>query len=170
MVIIQARLRYISLFSIPIQRRWRFLLDNHSVANTQDNDGNTPLHCAEDHEIVRLLLEDGGANPNIPNEAGICAIHLAVRRRDYKSLKALIDHRASVNVADDESWRTPLHLIAQENEISCRENIIQIDEMSTIGKIAQLLCQVKSPSTPDLNYQDKDGNTPLHFAAMLDND
>ena len=53
------------------------LLDNQSVANAQDFDGNTPLHCAEDYEIVQILLDEGNANPNIPNCAGICALHLA---------------------------------------------------------------------------------------------
>ena len=35
------------------------------------------------------------------------------------------------------------------------------------GPIAELLCEAKVPSFPDLNYQDRDGNSPLHHAASL---
>ena len=147
------------------------LLDNQSVANAQDFDGNTPLHCAEDYEIIQLLLHEGNANPNIPNIAGICALHLATQRRDYKSIELLIKNGANVNVADDERWHTPLHLIAQIDKDTNRTSKSKYtDEMSITGRIAEIICRAQTPSVPDLNYQDRDGNTPLHFAAMLDTD
>lgn len=141
----------------------QFLLKNHSVANTQDNDGNTPLHYAESSEMVRVLLETGNANPNIPNEAGVCAIHVVVRRRDVESTKLLINHRVNVNVADDSNWWTPLHLISQPIGDQLSKEEIQ----SRTIDIAQALLSVQIPSTVEIDYMDKDGNTPLHHAAVL---
>lgn len=142
----------------------KYLLQNHSVANTQDDDGNTPLHYAEASEMVQILLEIGKANPNIPNEAGICAIHVAIRRRDVESVKLLIQYRANVNVADNNmKWWTPLHLISQPINF---ERSGAETHFSTI-EIAQALLEVQRPHAAEVNYQDKDGNTPLHHAAVL---
>ena len=144
----------------------KFLLQNQSVANTQDDDGNTPLHYAEDSSMVKLLLETGKANPNIPNESGICAIHVVVRKRDVDSVKLMIEHGANVNAADDRKWLTPLHLIAQPyysekpGQTGCDVN------QRTIA-IAKLLLEAKFPDTADVDYQDKEGNTPLHHCAVL---
>jgi len=140
-----------------------FLLENHSVANAQDKDGNTALHFAESAAIVKLLLEAGSANPNIPNGEGFCALHVATQRRDVDSVRILLEYKANVNVADDKRWLTPLHLITQQR--SYNENEMQ-DNLPTI-EIARLLCETKTPCRVDINYQDKDGNTPLHHAACL---
>jgi len=149
-----------------------FLLKNDSVvANTQDNDGNTPLHYAKSAPFVRLLLEIGRANPNIPNQRGFCAIHVAVQRRDVESIKCLLSHGANPNVADDVKWLTPLHLIAQETihdanvrtKMSPREKQIS----SSVVEIARLFCGAKLQTPLDMNYQDRDGNAPLHHCSIL---
>jgi len=151
-----------------------FLLQsNDVVANTQDNHGNTPLHYAKHVSLVNLLLERGMANPNIPNERGFCAIHVAVQRRDVESVKCLLSHFANVNVADDYKWLTPLHLAAQDtiHDSSSRCNMPskELQSRSPAVEITRLLCAVKKPYPADLNYQDKDGNTPLHHASILQN-
>lgn len=136
-----------------------FLLQNDSVANTQDDAGNTPLHYASNCTAVKLLLEVGGANPNIPNNVGYSAIHVAVQRRDVQSVKLLLNHSAKVNVADNIKWLTPLHLIAQENSLKSDENSGE--------KILEIARVLSDGTGADLNYQDKAGNTPLHHAAVL---
>lgn len=141
----------------------KFLLQNQSVANMQDDDGNTPLHYAESSEMVKLLLDVGKANPNIPNEAGITAIHVAVRRRDLSSVKLLLDCRANVNAADDNKWLTPLHLIAHSINFDRPTEDFHLRTM----QIAKALLAAQLPSVPDVDYQDKDGNTPLHHASVL---
>jgi ankyrin repeat protein len=143
-----------------------FLLQNQSVANTQDYDGNTPLHYAESGAMVKVLLDVGKANPNIPNESGICAIHIAVRRRDVQSVKLLIENRANVNVADDTKWMTPLHLISQPINFG-RSGQSGLDLNSSATEIAKILLAAKVPFPADVDYQDKDGNTPLHHASVL---
>jgi len=66
------------------------LISKGAVVNAQDNDGETPLHLADNHSVTEVLLKKGRANPNIPNVDGICAIHLAVQRRDVDSVRALL--------------------------------------------------------------------------------
>lgn len=139
----------------------KLLLSNHAIVNTQDFAGNTALHYADSHDMGLLLLEKG-SSPNIPNGKGLCALHLAVQRRDFASVKLLLSHGADVNNADDECWYTPLHLISHPES-----STVGGREMSLRGPIAELLCEAKAPSAPDLNYQDRDGNTPLHHAASL---
>ena len=139
----------------------KLLLSNHAIVNTQDFAGNTALHYADSPDMCCLLL-DKGSSPNIPNGKGLCSLHLAVQRRDFPSVKLLLSHGADVNNADDECWYTPLHLISHPDSSSvCRMGT------SLRGPIAELLCEAISPATPDLNYQDRDGNTPLHHAASL---
>ncbi len=144
-----------------------FLLKNDSVvANTQDNDGNTPLHYAKNSSFVKLLLEVGRANPNIPNERGFCAIHVAVQRRDVESVRHLLSYSANPNVADDVKWLTPLHLVAQET-IHDTNARTKKRKVSPVVEIARIFCDKKLHSLPDMNYQDKDGNTPLHHSSIL---
>ncbi|KAL7539558.1 hypothetical protein ACHAXR_009391, partial [Thalassiosira sp. AJA248-18] len=138
----------------------RILLAHDAVANTQDFSGNTALHYSDSAEMTQILLE-GGISPNIPNGDGLCSLHLAVKRRDFISVKHLLLHKADVNNADDEFWYTPLHLVAHA------DTPLANSSRSLRGPIAELLCEAKVPSLPDLNYQDRDGNSPLHHAASL---
>mmetsp|Transcript_27367 Transcript_27367/g.49711 ORF Transcript_27367/g.49711 Transcript_27367/m.49711 type:complete len:1885 (-) Transcript_27367:34-5688(-) len=147
------------------------LLANNAVANTQDNGGNTPLHFAKDKSMIQLLVEVGGANTNIPNSEGLCVLHLAVQRRDFFAVRYLVDHGADINAADDTRWYTALHFIAQPPEPLPLSTAIELsnqrNRMTVSGEIAKILCSAKSPSQPDMDYQDRDGNTPLHHAAVL---
>merc|ERR1712086_645037 len=109
--------------------------------------------------MTRLLL-DGGINPNIPNENGTNSLHLAIKRCDFLSVKHLLLHGADANNADDNYWYTSMHLVAQPSSPLANPT------SSLRGPIAELLCESKV-SVPDLNYQDRVGNTPLHHAASL---
>ena len=111
-----------------------------------------------------LLLEIGRANPSIPNNDGLSALHVAVGRLDVASVQLMLQHNADVNVADNSDWLTPLHLVA---------SIVGSEESDDKAKrprarIANLLCAVTLPSAADLTIQDKNGNTPLHNVAVLE--
>lgn len=143
------------------------LLENQSVSNAQDHDGNTPLHYATCQFITDLLLKYN-ANPNIPNSIGIRPLHTAVQRRDLDSVIYLLDNNAYVQVADDESWMTPLHMVMKEESYNAKDHTQKINESTTV-QIAKLLCNAVGTCKADINYQDRNGNTPLHFASILAN-
>ena len=149
-----------------------------AVANAQDNGGNTPLHYAGTADFVGLLIDEGRACPNIPNLRGLTALHIAVGRGDVGSVRCLIERGADVTAADDVRWRTPLHLVAMECDYdgAFKHGAIELElEISpsgrtfttAAGQMARDLCNATSPNEPDLNYSDRDGNTPLHNAAVL---
>jgi ankyrin repeat protein len=142
----------------------RTLIAKGAVVNAQDEDGETPLHLAENPDVTEVLLKKGRANPNIPNVDGICAIHLAVQRRDIDSVRHLLRHGADVNCADNIRWFTPLHLIA----LPARHDTDESPDDDLRTRIAQLLCGSMGPEAPDLDYQDSQSNAPLHYAAQLE--
>jgi ankyrin repeat protein len=144
----------------------RILIENGAIVNTQDFDGDTPLHLAEGAPMTTLLLEEGKANPNIPNIDGICALHIAVQRRDAGSVRMLLQHGAKVDTADNEKWLTPLHMAALPDKTDQVE--IEDARMRARTIIANLLCSGNSGSNPVLNDQDHEGNSPLHYAAQIE--
>lgn len=140
------------------------LIAKGAVVNAQDDDGETPLHLAENAAMMEILLKKGHANPNIPNVDGICALHLAVQRRDIDSVRVLVMHNANVNNADNIRWFTALHLIA----LPARSEVDEQAEEDVRCRIAQLLTGVYGLHNPDVNYQDSEGNAPLHYAVQLE--
>jgi len=134
-----------------------------AVVNAQDDDGETPLHLSESPAVTALLVKKGRANPNIPNVDGICAIHLAVQRRDIDSVRILLRNGANVNNADNVRWFTPLHLVA----LPARHERDEKPQEDVCTRIAQLLCGPYGAVKPDLDYQDSQSNSPLHYAAQL---
>jgi ankyrin repeat protein len=141
----------------------RELFEKGAVANAQDLSGNTPLHVAKGTAMVKVLLERGKANPNIPNIDGICALHNSVERLDVGSVRLLLNNSAKVDVADNTHWFTPLHLALLTSEK------IDLVDAETIQRsramIVDLLCGDRFEF--DMNYQDSEGNTPLHYAVQL---
>lgn len=140
------------------------LISRGAVVNAQDDDGETPLHLAENAAMTDLLLTKAKANPNIPNVDGICSIHLAVQRRDIDSVRVLLMKNADVNNADNIRWFTALHLIA----LPARTEGTSKEQSELRVRIAQLLTGPFGQDPPDLNYQDSEGNSPLHYAVQID--
>jgi ankyrin repeat protein len=140
------------------------LIEKGAVVNAQDDDGETPLHLAENSRMISFLLREGKANPNIPNIDGICALHLAVQRRDLDSVRVLVTNNANVNNADNIRWFTALHLIALFSE----KDAVKDKAIDNRSRIAGLLTGDFGNTQADLNYQDIEGNSPLHYAVQLE--
>ncbi len=139
----------------------RELLDRSAVSNSQDFYGNTPLHLSTEVDVAQLLLEQGKANPNIPNLDGISALHSTVERLDVESVQLLLKHNAKVDVADHTSWLTPLHMaLLPSNQTDSKMN------QGSRTKIVELLCG--ELLDVNVNEKDVDGNTALHFCAQLE--
>lgn len=89
------------------------LLENRSLLNLQDHDGNTPLmHAAFylDAKAISALLE-GGADPNIRNNAGSTALILAAG--SVEKVRLLLEHGADPN-ASSNAGNTPLIVAAYQ--------------------------------------------------------
>ncbi len=148
----------------------KLLLEHGAIVNSQDDEGETPLHLSSSASMMMFLLEEGiGANANIPNVDGVCLLHLAVQRRDIESVRGLLRHSADVNSADNIRWFTPLHLVALPARNAAGDDISEDtdDARDVRVRIAQLLCGATNAIDPDLNYQDIEGNTPLHYAVQI---
>jgi len=140
------------------------LLGRSAVSNSQDFFGNTALHLSNGADVAKLLLEQGKANPNIPNIDGICALHNTVERLDVESVRLLLKHNAKVDVADNTSWLTPLHMALLPST-----QIVNSDGNANHGartEIVDLLCG--EHLEVNVNEKDHDGNTALHFCAQLE--
>ena len=71
----------------------QYLVTHGAVVDQPDVNGTTPLHCAcifGQVAIVRTLLTEGGADPNIPDYFG-CFPRDSARMRGYHSIVELID-------------------------------------------------------------------------------
>ena len=71
----------------------QYLVTHGAVVDQPDVNGTTPLHCACNFgqvAIVRTLLIEGGADPNIPDYFG-CFPRDSARMRGYHSIVELID-------------------------------------------------------------------------------
>jgi ankyrin repeat protein len=142
-------------------RAARILIEQGAIVNTQDNLGQTPLHLAFGAPMTSLLLELGNANPNIPNMDGLCALHLSVQRFDVGSVRYLLKNNAKVDTADNIRWFTALHVAALPD--GNRDEV----KMKARRMIVDLLCNTTEVK-PDVNDQDNEGNTPLHYAVQIE--
>jgi len=77
-----------------------FFAAEHDV-NAVDNNGIAPIMYANDHEMVKLLV-DHGADVDILDSSGRSPLWYAVERNDIESLKLFISNGASPNVAGDD--------------------------------------------------------------------
>jgi ankyrin repeat protein len=85
------------------------LIENGTDVNTQNKDGETPLHkaCEKDHlDIVKFLIENG-ADVNIKNEKGRAPLHIASYESHLDIVKLLIENGADVNI-EDSNGNNPL--------------------------------------------------------------
>lgn len=69
-------------------------LDAKSVVNNQDKFGFTLLHCTTILQFPSLVaqLVQYGANPNLPDNTGNTAFFYAVKNRDQRMIKLLVDY------------------------------------------------------------------------------
>ncbi|KAK1762661.1 ankyrin repeat-containing domain protein [Phialemonium atrogriseum] len=122
------------------------LVESGAPSNGVNNKGYTPLAAAircGNMEAARYLFEERRENINVcsPNFGGV--VLLAVIQGDIELLKFVIQHQASLDVADN-LGRRPIH-------VATRTSKDHVSELVRAGA--------------ELNVRDNYGRSPVHFAA-----
>ncbi|XP_019858946.1 PREDICTED: ankyrin-1-like [Amphimedon queenslandica] len=140
------------------------------------NDGRTPFLIAvyfNQLEVIKYLISKK-CNLSATNDAGSGAVHISVKKGHLNVLKYLIDNNYCNPNATEHQDRTPLHVAVSANEYEILEYLLSksIPSMSVVW-----LREIKLDSPHDIynnphnavliNEQDKDGNTPLHYACVI---
>ena len=101
--------------------------------------------------VVKILLYKGGDIDFVKtakDEDGKAVLHLAAMRGLNDSVEWILDRGADINIRTFIKKRTPLMLAAENDHIST------------------VLLLIKRGASLSVNYQDEDGRTALHFAAL----
>ncbi|KAI4894272.1 hypothetical protein NFI96_016299 [Prochilodus magdalenae] len=120
-----------------------------------DRDGRTAVHLAAntgDDSMLKMLLGLLGERHthliNTADFSGMYPVHLAVRKGGERCLRVLVDAGAKINMPEQKSGCTALHLAVKEN----------------LFKVA---CTLITELKADVNACTFGGNSPLHLAASL---
>ena len=168
------------------------LLTQHGLTSqllSTDDDGNIPLHCAAlggNKTILKSLITKYECPVECRNHRGQTPLHCACVKGHDKIVKLLVTtYEADVN-ARDENDCTPLHIAAQlghrkvvlcmVNEFGCSlitrgnngKNVLHYTCQYGHTRLFETLLLQCSPDW--LSICDDDGNTPLHCAALGDNE
>lgn len=94
------------------------LLQHSAVANLQDHEGNTALHCALTMETAEILLRSAfKTNPNIPNRRGQTPLHVAAANGNVGIVDLLIRSGCQQDIVDDQG-QTAFHVAAANGHTS----------------------------------------------------
>ena len=124
-----------------------YIQDHHDVLSQTDKDGLSPLHYAcmlGKGDITRVLLGEGGLNPNCQTEHGTTPLHFAARNGRRDCVQLLIEFKATLNISDERKW-APLHY-------ACFGGQLEAAEVLTNNKA-------------NLNMATDEGYTPLHLCC-----
>jgi cytohesin len=127
----------------------------------KNNNGDIPLHLASqvsnDENVFNKLLESQKSiTINARNKNDQTPLHLACDAGEFKNALILIQNGATVNVIDNKK-KIPLHYLMTNTVF------ISIGESDFKDLVLHLL----KGNEEYVNFQDNDGNTPLHSSTIL---
>nr|POE55505.1 ankyrin repeat-containing protein [Quercus suber] len=123
-----------------------------STIDQEDDLGWTPLHIAAqlgNEKYVKLLLENGNSPAYEKNKEGLSALHIAAKKGNVNVMKELITTCPDIYEFLDPKGQTALHVAAESGEKEAVEFFLKRPEFESL-----------------INEQDKEGNTPMHLAAI----
>lgn len=131
----------------------QILLEHSANISMVNRAKSTPLHQASYWERIKvvqnLLKQKQKPNINAQDSDGDTALHLAIYKDCGEVVQILLEHDASVTIANN-NIHTPLHLASSFEQA---------------GVVQKLL---KHKAKPDIDAQDSDGDTALHLALYKD--
>jgi ankyrin repeat protein len=104
------------------------LLNMTSDINAQNDNGETPLHCAiicDNTECSKILLDQPDINVEIQTTVNMTPLHLAIIHENFTVVEALLNKSANPNTSTFHS-ETPLHLANIIENVEIREKIINM--------------------------------------------
>ena len=119
-----------------------------------DKNGWTPFHYAAyfgNTEVVNMVLENNISLAHKMDKEGMSALHIAAMRGYGGAMRALITKCPNTCELLDNKGRTALHLAVEHG----KKNAVKV--------LLQTLT-----FQDHINEQDKEGNKPLHVAAIND--
>ena len=108
----------------------RLLVEHDLVVMAQDRNGWTPLHLAVKHgsvDLVRLLIENHGADATASDNNGWTPLHLAVKHGSVDLARLLIEnYGANATTRDNNGW-TPLHFAMQQGNVDLTRLLVTVE-------------------------------------------
>jgi len=157
----------------------KLLLSKGADAHVQDSKGATPIAYATTEEKYQLL-KDAGADINATDADGNTALHYLAKRGYGPSVAFMIKLGARVNIRNNH-YETALHCVIggcnfnKKNMYALLDAGVEIEAQNDENETALHLTAVESndiatnalcQNNANVLAQDKNGNTPLHLAAM----
>lgn len=128
---------------------------NREMIKKVDALGWTPLHYAAfrgNLEATKVLMQYDSSASYILDNSGMSALHVAAYAGHTKLMEELILGRPDICDLVDDKGRTALHAAVLGAQVKVVEYILKKRQFVAI-----------------INEADKDGNTPLHLAAIQQN-
>lgn len=119
-------------------------------ANATNAEGRRILACcalSSAHDCIKFLLKNGHVTEiNHTDSKDQTALHLACKVGSKKCAQLLLDAGANPSITDKDG-NTPLLIACMNNQTACAEILVL-------------------RTNPDINHQNNEGNTAMHYAAL----
>ena len=129
------------------------MLEKFPDANLEaDDSGRIPLHYAAHFgnvDVVELFLQKNNSIAYEKDNEGMCALHISAREGNVDVMRAIIKKCPDTCELLDDKHRTALHLAVESGSINAVNLFLETVAFQDL-----------------INEQDKNGNTPLHLAAL----
>ena len=135
----------------------RKVMEKYPFTIKQGDDlGWTPLHIAAqlgNEKYVKLLLENDNSPSYVKNNEGLSTFHIAAKEGNVNVMEELITTSPDIYELLDNKGQTALHTAAESGNHKAVSFFLTRPEFEGL-----------------INEQDKEGNTPMHLAAIKGHD
>ncbi len=102
---------FVAVVANDIKEVERILLKDKNLVDIRNEEGRTPLHYANEHGMVEILLTHG-ADVHARDKKGKTPLHYA---NEHGMVEILLTHGADIH-ARDKKGNTPLHMVGSEGQ------------------------------------------------------